>query len=109
VPNGETLVVEGTWHETRRPDQKASDARIGVFLASPVDRCSSLCSAEFEAFQRLAGEFGDELEVLVEVEHGEVSEFGGRCDQQIGDRGRSGPPTQLDRRLRADERARTCR
>ena len=36
----------------------------------------------------LTGELCDELEVVVDVEHGEIGEFGGRCNQQVGDRRR---------------------
>ena len=42
-----------------------------------------------EAFDRLAGDLGDELEVLVEVEDGEVAELGGGCDEQVGNGGGS--------------------
>ena len=43
-------------------------------------------SGECETFCRLAGEVGDEVEVLVQVEDGEVGEFCGGSDQEVGDR-----------------------
>ena len=39
-----------------------------------------------EAFDGLASDRGDEVEVLVDVQHGESGEFGGRRDEQVGDR-----------------------
>jgi hypothetical protein len=37
-----------------------------------------------QAFQGLAGDLGDEVEVLVEVQHRQPGEFSGRRDDQIG-------------------------
>lgn len=52
-----------------------------------------------EAFDRLAGDLGDELEVLVEVEDGEVVELGGgppsRSRPRRLCRGASSPSTVL--------------
>lgn len=38
-----------------------------------------------EAFDGLAGDRGDEVEVLVEVKDGEIVQFGGGGDDQVGD------------------------
>jgi hypothetical protein len=40
-------------------------------------------SAQFEPLRWLAGEFSDELEVLVGMEDGETCEFRCCCDQQV--------------------------
>jgi hypothetical protein len=41
-------------------------------------------SADVEALDRLAGDVGDQVEVLVEVEHGQVGQLGGGGDQEVG-------------------------
>jgi hypothetical protein len=38
------------------------------------------------SFDGLAGDRGDEVEVLVDVQDGESGEFGGCCDEEVGDR-----------------------
>ena len=38
-----------------------------------------------QAFGRLSGDLGDEVEVLIEVQHREPGEFGRCGDDQIGD------------------------
>lgn len=43
-------------------------------------------SAE-QSFSRLAGDAGDEVEVLVQVQHREPSKLRGGGDDQVGDRG----------------------
>jgi hypothetical protein len=35
----------------------------------------------------LAGDCGDEIELLVDVQDREPGEFGGGCDEEVGDRG----------------------
>jgi hypothetical protein len=54
---------------------------VGVFSHSLSD-----CG---ESFHGLAGEFSDEVEVLVEVQDRQAGEFGGRRDQEVGYRGRA--------------------
>lgn len=44
-------------------------------------------SGQTEAFCRLAGEVGNEFEILVHVQDGEVCELGSCGDQQVGDGG----------------------
>jgi hypothetical protein len=70
--------------------------RAGTIRGTVVLRCGS---AELEAFHFLTGELGDELEVLVDVEHGEIGEFGGRCDQEVGNRRRPMLPAFGEHRL----------
>ena len=47
----------------------------------------TMCSLDAEALHWLAGEVGDEVEVLVEMEHGALIELGHCGDQQVGDGG----------------------
>lgn len=49
-------------------------------------RSMRVSSVDFEAFDRLASDLSDQFEVLVDLEHGEVDEFGGGGDQKVGDR-----------------------
>lgn len=57
------------------------DQFVQSSVCSRVLRCRS---AEFEAFHMLSGELGDQLEVLVDMEHSQVGEFCSRCNQQVG-------------------------
>lgn len=43
-------------------------------------------SVGVESFGRLAGDVSDEFEVLVDVQHDELAEFGGGGDQHVRDR-----------------------
>ena len=61
-----------------------------------------MLSAQLEALCWLAGEFGDEFVVLVEVQDGEVSELGGGSDQQVGEGGRPMVSSFCERELKFD-------
>ena len=77
----------------RRPDccrtplsRTPPEAPFRACDLSPPDRRSALSfcalgSGHLEALESLAREFGDQLEVLVHVEHGQLRELGGRGDQ----------------------------
>ena len=53
----------------------------------PLDRRSGLCwRSETKTLRWLAGDAGDEVEVLVQVQHGKPSEFSSGGNQQVGDR-----------------------
>jgi len=55
------------------------DLRLG--LVCTVIRDSGL--VHVQAFHGLAGDLSDEVEVLIEVQHGQAGEFGSRGDDQI--------------------------
>ena len=66
-------------HATRR-------ARPGTASSHGAVRASrSPVLLGAEAFDGLGREFGDEVDVLVQVEHGALVQFGRGGDQQVGD------------------------
>jgi len=65
------------------------DAATGFAAITDVRAAQAFAvirSASGEPFDRLARELRDELEVLVQVEDGELGQLSSGCDQQVWDR-----------------------
>jgi hypothetical protein len=46
---------------------------------------ANIHSLQSESLYRLAGDFGDQLEVFIQMEHCSFTDLGGSRDEQIGD------------------------
>jgi hypothetical protein len=76
-----------------RADRRASIVQPTAVLGEEApSRCwrpdrltRSASLGDGESLDELAGDFGDDLEVLVEMEDGEPSQLGGGSDQKIRD------------------------
>jgi len=66
------------------PDQCSECARVRPGCGTSALNAAS-GSGDAEALGGLPGNLGDELEVLVQVQHGQTGQFRGRGDNQVRD------------------------
>ena len=66
-----------------RPATARPDRRTESLMSERVVCCAAASCVK--AFERPAGDGRDELEVLVDVQHGQPGKLRGRGDEQVGD------------------------
>ncbi len=68
--------------------------------------CQPSPTCQAQPFDGLSGQFGDQVEILVDVQHGELRQLRRRGDDKIRDRGRSKGPWPSALRTRLHQRVR---